>query len=187
MVYIIFDPGHGGHDAGGSSDELEEKDVALKLSKLVNKALGPYEGVQVSLTRWDDRYLSLEQRCEFANKRNADLFISMHCNSFDDPDAHGYESYVVYGARDNNTNAARRQDVIHKHVMSLLNDHGIQDRGKKEAGYYVLRYTEMSAILFENLFITNSKENGLLKDDDFLWDLAKAYARGIADAYGLKK
>lgn len=186
MTYIVIDPGHGGHDNGGTGYKIHEKDVVLRLSKLLMTALRSYEGVKVSLTHSDDRYLSLDQRCEFVNKRNADLFISMHTNSFHDSSAHGYESYVVYGARDNNTNAARKQNVIHKHVMSFLGKHDIRDRGKKQAGYYVLRYTKMSAILFENLFITNRAENGLLKESSFLSDLAEAYARGIADAYDLK-
>ncbi|WP_380704784.1 N-acetylmuramoyl-L-alanine amidase family protein [Salinithrix halophila] len=182
----MVDPGHGGYDPGASGYGIEEKNVTLKLSKMINEELGHYEGVKVSLTRWDDRYLSLDQRCEIANASGANLFISLHTNSFSNKSAEGFESYVVYGARKNMTNAARKQDIIHGSVMDFLDDAGIRDRGKKEAGFYVLRYTHMSAILFENLFITNPEENALLKDIEFLRRLAQAYSRGIAKAYNLQ-
>ncbi|SDV99952.1 N-acetylmuramoyl-L-alanine amidase [Marininema mesophilum] len=187
MVYIMIDPGHGGGDPGASGYGLQEKLVSLQLSKFLYDELRRYEGVEVDLTRWNDQYLSLDQRCDLANDTDADLFISMHCNSFSDSAAAGYESYVVYGARDYMTNAARKQDILHKHAMKLLKEYGVRDRGKKEAGYYVLRYTRMSAILFENLFITNQEENKWLADKDFLTKMAQAYAAGIAEAYQLQK
>jgi N-acetylmuramoyl-L-alanine amidase len=71
--------------------------------------------------------------------------------------------------------------------MNYLAQVGIHDRGKKRANYAVLRETKMPAILLENLFITNEKENKLLKDDTFLDNLAGAIAAGIAKIFGLKK
>lgn len=59
MPYVVIDPGHGGEDPGASGFGLYEKDVVLQISKKINNHFGQYEGVAVSLTRWDDRFISL--------------------------------------------------------------------------------------------------------------------------------
>ena len=183
-LYIWLDAGHGGKDPGATGHGLQEADVVLKLCKYLNDALGAYEGVKVSLTRWQDKYVSLNDRCKMANAAGADVFISMHNNSFSDSSAHGYESFVLHGAY---SSTQKWRGVVHDEVMGLLKEHGIRDRGKKEAGFYVIKYTKMTACLFENLFISNPKEAKLLGDNNFLMDLARAYARGLAKAFNLKE
>lgn len=145
--------------------------------------LANMEKAVVSLTRWDDRFLELSERAKFANDRNADLFISLHNNAAS-ASAHGFESFIYVNA---STTTARYQTILHEQVMNYLAQVGIHDRGKKRANYAVLRETKMPAILLENLFITNEKENKLLKDDAFLDNLAAAIAAGIAKIFGLKK
>lgn len=183
---ICIDAGHGGKDSGAVGFGLCEKDVVLKLAKMLNDELGNYKDVVVTLTRWEDKYLTLQERCDHANKMGVDLFVSMHDNAADES-AHGYESYVARGLRAKGATAAKVQDKIHAHIMGYLSKFGITDRGKREAGYYVLKHTNMPAILFENLFITNGRENKLLRDDEFLRGLAKAYAEALAEVYNLPK
>lgn len=183
MAYIVIDPGHGGKDPGAIGFKINEKDVVLNLAKKLNDHLGQYEKAVVSLTRWDDRFLELSERAKFANDRNADLFISLHNNAAS-ASAHGFESFIYVNA---GATTARYQTILHEQVMNYLAQVGIHDRGKKRANYAVLRETKMPAILLENLFITNEKENKLLKDDTFLDNLAAAIAAGIAKIFGLKK
>jgi N-acetylmuramoyl-L-alanine amidase len=183
-LYIWLDAGHGGKDPGAMGHGLHEADVVLKLCKYLNDELSNYYGVKVSLTRWDDHFVSLEGRCEMANKAGADVFISMHNNAAGDSSAHGYESYALEGA---SSSTERWRGIVHNTVMDFLKGYGISDRGKKHARYYVLRGTRMTAVLFENLFITNKKEAGLLGDSTFLKKLAKAYAEGLAKAFDLKR
>ncbi|MBI0392526.1 N-acetylmuramoyl-L-alanine amidase [Thermoactinomyces sp. CICC 24226] len=182
-VYVVIDPGHGGKDPGAIGFKINEKDVVLNLAKKLNDHLGQYEKAVVSLTRWDDRFLELSERAKFANDRNADLFISLHNNAAS-ASAHGFESFIYVNA---STTTTRYQTILHEQVMNYLVQVGIHDRGKKRANYAVLRETKMPAILLENLFITNEKENKLLKDDAFLDNLAAAIAAGIAKIFGLKK
>lgn len=182
---ICIDPGHGGKDPGAIGYGLHEADVVLKLAKMLNDEFGKYPDVIVTLTRWDNRYLTLQQRCDHANKMNVDLFVSLHSNAAP-ASAVGFESYVYSGLSASAT-AVKKQSVIHSHTMSYLKKHNIRDRGKKKAGYYVVKNTRMPAILIENLFITNKQENDLLRNDSFLRGLAEAIAGGIALAYGLKK
>ncbi|UFT98877.1 N-acetylmuramoyl-L-alanine amidase [Radiobacillus kanasensis] len=92
---IVIDPGHGGSDPGAVNNGLREKDLTLQLSKRIEKYLSPY--ADVTLTRETDKYLSLEQRANFANSLDADLFFSIHFDSSVNPYANGisthYSSY----------------------------------------------------------------------------------------------
>src|SRR5208282_3220265 len=90
------DPGHGGHDTGTVGPTgLEEKsltlDVAQRLGKLIEQKLG----AQVVYTRTDDTFVPLEERTAIANQAKADLFISIHANSSDDPSARGIETFYL--------------------------------------------------------------------------------------------
>src|SRR5208282_5375529 len=91
---IVIDPGHGGHDTGTVGPTgLEEKsltlDVAQRLGKLIEQKLG----AQVVYTRTDDTFVPLEERTAIANQAKADLFISIHANSSNDPSARGIETF----------------------------------------------------------------------------------------------
>jgi len=150
---------------------------------MVNEELGKYEGVAVTLTRWDDRFIPLSDRAAYANQNGADYFISLH-NNAGPASAHGFESYTY---EQPSTASVVYQNVLHETVAAYMVKYGVRDRGKKRANYAVVRETKMPAILLENLFITNERENKLLRDDAFLRGLATAIAAGIAKMFGLKK
>jgi N-acetylmuramoyl-L-alanine amidase len=96
---VVIDPGHGGKDPGAHGLRgVEEKDVVLAVSKLLASRLRS-DGIEVVLTRSDDRFLSLEERTGFANAQGADLFISVHANASTNPGLRGIEVYYL-----NNTN-----------------------------------------------------------------------------------
>jgi len=78
---IVIDPGHGGKDPGAIANGLREKDVNLKIAKKLKKILEKDPRFKVYLTRNSDRFVDLYNRTVFAVKKNADLFISIHCNS----------------------------------------------------------------------------------------------------------
>jgi N-acetylmuramoyl-L-alanine amidase len=92
---VIIDPGHGGHDTGAiGKNGTREKDVTLAISQKLAAQLRE-RGLEVILTRDDDRYLRLEARAEFANESRGDLFISIHCNSAPNAKLHGIETYTL--------------------------------------------------------------------------------------------
>ncbi len=78
---IVIDPGHGGKDPGAIANGLWEKNVNLKIARKLKKILEKDPRFKVYLTRNSDRFISLYNRTVFAVKKNADLFISIHCNS----------------------------------------------------------------------------------------------------------
>lgn len=182
---IVIDPGHGGSDPGASGNGLVEKEVVLDLAIRIRGHLLAQYDVQVMMTRETDVYLSLADRCRLANEAGADYFHSVHCNAFGDPAAEGYEDYIHTSLSDTSRTDQIR-NAVHAEVMGFLASYGVQDRGKKKADFYVLRGTVMSAVLTENMFLTNPKDADLLRQSAFRDQLAAAHARGIALALGLQ-
>jgi N-acetylmuramoyl-L-alanine amidase len=100
VARVALDPGHGGSDPGAIGPAGgKEKDVTLAIAKKVAPALAR-DGVQVVLTRDEDRSVSLEERTARANAFNADLFISIHCNAAEAHTKRGVETYMLDTARD---------------------------------------------------------------------------------------
>jgi N-acetylmuramoyl-L-alanine amidase len=97
---IVLDPGHGGWDRGAHGPRgIEEKEVALDIAHRVAPVLEA-QGVEVVLTREDDRYITLEERTGRANAFGADLFVSVHCNASEGRGRRGVEAYVLDTSRD---------------------------------------------------------------------------------------
>lgn len=91
--HIVLDPGHGGIDKGAVYGSAKEADLVLKVSQQLKKLLEKDPQFQVTLTRTEDRSLSLPQRVEIAEKKKADLFVSLHANAALDQRAKGVEFF----------------------------------------------------------------------------------------------
>ncbi|MDR1885518.1 MAG: N-acetylmuramoyl-L-alanine amidase [Synergistaceae bacterium] len=97
---VVVDAGHGGHDPGAIGNAMREKDINLKASVELAESLRAI-GLDVKLTRADDRYLKLAERTAFANENNADIFISLHCNALPKgKHASGTELYLMAATTD---------------------------------------------------------------------------------------
>ncbi len=93
---IVIDPGHGGKDHGCSGDHSIEKHLTLDIAyKLKNRLNQQSPQINVKMTRTHDVFVPLEERCAYANKVEADLFISIHCNMIDVTSVNGTETYVL--------------------------------------------------------------------------------------------
>jgi N-acetylmuramoyl-L-alanine amidase len=127
---IVIDPGHGGHDTGtiGPSG-LMEKDLVLDVAKRLGNLLSTRLGADVVYTRDDDTFIPLENRTAIANEEQADLFVSVHANSSDDPAARGVETYYL-----NFTSSADALEVAaRENAASEKSVHELQDLVKKIA------------------------------------------------------
>lgn len=92
---VVVDAGHGGHDPGAAGNGLKEKDINLKAALQLAASLKKL-GLDVRMTRADDRYLKLAERTAFANNADADIFISLHCNALPKgKHASGMELYLM--------------------------------------------------------------------------------------------
>lgn len=93
---IVVDAGHGGKDHGAKSvSGIKEKDVNLTISRHVKTILVNRYKYRVVMTRKDDTFIPLKGRSEISNKRNADLFVSIHANAAKRKSAHGIETYFL--------------------------------------------------------------------------------------------
>ena len=92
---IIIDPGHGGKDPGTSyQGKLNEKDIVLNFSKVLKEKL-TNNGYRVFLTREIDKFVKLNDRVEFAKKKGADLFISIHADASKKDNVRGFSEYTL--------------------------------------------------------------------------------------------
>lgn len=168
---VIIDPGHGGQDPGTIGiGGIQEKNVVLPISLDVVEELKK-QGIEVRLTRDQDYFISLEGRTDMANEVNADLFVSIHANAINlsRPDVSGLETYYYQSGR-------RLAEIIH---YNILNSVDIQDRNIRRARFYVLRHSEMPAVLVEVGFLTGAEDASNLKNPEHRRQMAKAIARGI--------
>jgi len=112
---VVLDAGHGGHDPGNLGNGYLEKNIALRIVLKVGEILEKNPNIKVIYTRKDDTFVDLYLRGEIANKANADLFVSVHCDSHSS-DAHGAGTFVL-GLHANKQNfeiAKKESSVIYQ-------------------------------------------------------------------------
>ncbi len=165
---ICLDAGHGGTDPGACANGLKEKDITLKAVKKMG-ALLEKQGVDVVYTRTKDIYTALGERCRIANSRKCDAFVSIHNNAAVNAAANGIETLCY-----------TKNNLAYYIQQNLIDELKLADRGVKERkDLYVLNSTDMQAVLVELGFISNVKEAGLLKDENFLDRAIKCIVKGI--------
>jgi N-acetylmuramoyl-L-alanine amidase len=196
---IVIDPGHGGKDPGAvnQSANIKEKDLALAVCKALKKALEK-EGYDVSLTRDSDTYLTLPSRVQYAKKKRADLFLSVHFNASKNPSASGLETFVYTlmnhpstgrahaDAQDSIFASANRNDIRNAILgyslqKQLIASTGERDRGLKRARFTVLETQKCPAALVELGFISHKQTARQVRSDKTLQQLVKALVIGIKD------
>jgi N-acetylmuramoyl-L-alanine amidase len=110
---IILDAGHGGKDPGNSYNGFVEKEIALKTTLKVERYLQRDSDIKVIYTRKKDVFIELRERPKVANSIDANLFISIHCNSVSNPTPYGTETFVMGLARSNtNFEIAKNENSV---------------------------------------------------------------------------
>lgn len=121
---IVIDAGHGGHDTGTiGPNGLLEKDLVLDVSLRLGRLLTGRMGADVVYTRDDDTFIPLETRTAIANQQQADLFISVHANSSQDPSARGVETYYLnFNPSPDALEVAARENAVSEKSVHELGD-----------------------------------------------------------------
>ena len=181
---IVIDPGHNynGVDTGAVGNGIREQDITYYIAEKV-KPLLESKGFTVIMTRnsvYDNVSnesvsASLRRRADIANNAGADLFVSIHCNA---GGGTGTETYYYY----NSASGAALAKNIQGYVTNLL---GLSNRGIKEAGFAVLKYTDMPSVLLETAFIDTASDAAILADSGCQQLYAEAITRGICDYFGV--
>ena len=196
-VFIVLDAGHGGHDGGTSNLALKEKDLALKVVKLVRDRLNAaqLENVEVVLTREDDRYLTLRQRVAVANRHSKAFFVSVHFNGSKHRSASGTETFHANPKPTIIENQLRRRLKLEPEVPiidtrgerfarsvqdTLVSRLGTRDRGVRNNRNFVLpREVIGPSILVECVFLSNQSEGLKLHSASYLEEIASGITDGI--------
>ena len=139
------------------------------------------------MTREDDRYLSLNDRVDFANSSRAAAFVSIHSNGSTNPETNGTEVYYYIDQDDPVVVAQAAERARFARIMqdNLLSALGRKDNGVRDnKNFVVIRYTQIPAILVEIAYLTNLGEEVLLNDPAFQDRAAQAIANGIMEYLG---
>jgi N-acetylmuramoyl-L-alanine amidase len=198
---IMIDPGHGGEDVGtlgyrGSQEKKFTLDVAVRVEKLLRAS-----GFDTLMTRRRDNYVSLEDRSELANASDADIFVSIHFNSSKpNTQARGIETYCLtpMGLASTGSSIRRRLGIgsfgaepgnqfdpynmtlayyVQLKLLALIPE--ADDRGIRNARFFVIKATERPSILIESGFLSNSTEEKRILTTAYREKLATGIVEGI--------
>ena len=174
---VVIDAGHGGKEPGATWYNLKESDINLSIAKRAAARLS-LQNVTSILTRNSDEYLSIDARPAKANAINADLFVSIHCNAFNET-SHGTEvvTYLTPTAEDDRLSTA----ILNQLIKAI----GTTNRGIKRQDIGVCRGAIMPSCLVECAFLSNPKEAELLASSEGQEVIAEAIAKGICEYLGL--
>ncbi len=202
ITTICLDPGHGGKDTGNRVGWHYEKIYTLALAAEVRDQL-KQAGFNVILTRSKDTYVELPERPALANRRGADLFVSLHFNATPTgkDEVEGPETYCITPVGAGSTNArgesgefgsavgvgptiANRNEqksllLAYQIQKSLVRNLGAEDRGVRRARFAVLRDATMPAILIEGGYMTHPLESKKIYSAAYRHQMAQAIVKGI--------
>ncbi len=199
---VFIDPGHGGSFPGAVYNGITEASLNLAVAKELEiilqqrghaTALSRHSDVNVSsvdIPTWSGSvpsmryatngsynvYDDLQARCDLANRWGADIFVSIHANAATATSANGAETYWRNESATDRILSARLATYVQQ---EYIKETGLTDRGVKVNAYYVLRWSDMPAILVETGFMSNSTELAKLKNPVFQRKAALGIARGI--------
>lgn len=180
---IVLDAGHGGWDPGMVQGKVEEKHINLSIAKKLQTYL-EQGGATVIITRIDDSDLSKSKRGDMqarrliANTSHADIFVSIHQNSFSKSGVHGAQVFFF----NESDNSQKLATMIQERVCEFA-DPGNKFKPKANNNYFVLKQTVMPAVLVECGFLTNYAERCKLLTDDYQEKIAWGIYLGIVDYF----
>ncbi|MFK7851675.1 MAG: N-acetylmuramoyl-L-alanine amidase [Akkermansiaceae bacterium] len=173
---IILDPGHGGRDPGAIYGGTREKDLNLRIAKRCRDLLSAH-GFLVKMTRYDDRYLSLNQRTKLCNTYAKAIVVSIHFNAYGKSRSiNGIETFYASSA------GRKLAGQVHRNVLRSVNQ---RDRGLKfNSNYDVLMNTRHPAALVELGFMSNPAELRKIRCSITDEKRAQGIVRGLRSYFG---
>ena len=183
-LLVVLDAGHGGTDPGalGKDEEgniiINEKDVNLSIALKVRDILVK-KGVKVKMTRDVDKFVPLTDIAGFANKNDADLFVSIHNNAIEDPTISG-TLVMYYDTETKNSYGIKSSYVAETVRDAILKETSLVKRNNPNSPrILVLNQTRMPAILVECAFVTNESDRNYLNSNKGISEIAEGIANGI--------
>ena len=181
---IVLDAGHGGWDPGRKGTTgVDEKELNLAVVEKLADYL-EQGGAKVILTRENDDALGskkqsdMAERKKIANESGADILVSIHQNAFPSASARGAQVFYHKSSENGKVLAEAVQESLRSRV-----DGSNERQAKENKDYYILRTTEIPAVIVECGFLSNAEEEKLLNDADYQEKLAWAIYCGVLDYF----
>ncbi len=185
LVWVI-DAGHGGHDIGTKGRNMTEKEINLKVSQEVVRLIRQHKpGIKVITTRRTDKFVSLSERCNIANRAKADLFLSIHVNWARKKSLRGTETFysTTTRSRRRNPNAAKSELLS----RLLQNNYAASGRpiyrGVRTNRKYVTVNTNMPSALTEIAFISNTHDAAYITSEKGMMETARMIFNALMEYY----
>lgn len=179
---IFIDPGHGGADPGcpkGNGEKYYNLEIALRLADRLEQ-----DGWIVGMSRTDDSYVSLKERCRIANefyKNHGGIFLSIHHDAALNSSAHGMTPFYYRGSN--------KGWLLAKHITwaarTTTEVYCSNMRGERTAGFYVLKHTKAPAVLVECEFLTNPAKLEWIQENEEEWfeHMSEVLYKGMKSFY----
>ena len=169
---VVVDAGHGGKDNGayrkfGGAEKIANLDVAKRLSRKLRESQ-----LKIVMTRSTDVFIPLEERVAIENAQKNSIFVSIHFNDSRRRGIRGFETYY---------HSANSSDLAHRIQSKLMTIPHSANRGVHTANFRVLRLAKYPAVLVECGFLSNRKEGGQARDDEYRELLADKIAEAIVE------
>lgn len=179
---IILDAGHGGKDFGASVSNINESEINLKITLKLKMELEK-KGANVLLTRTDEKDLSnpnalyrkksdFDNRIKLINNSHADMYLSIHQNIYSNEKYHGPQVFYYPKIKDNEKIAEVMQEELNKFTNT-------KRKIKIITGTYMYNKLNVSGVLIESGFLSNSKERQNLSNDEYQENLVKTIINGL--------
>lgn len=172
---VVLDPGHGGMDKGTSFENLYEKDINLKIA-LYTKEYLEKQGVQVFMTRKEDKLLHLREISNYSNSLNPDILISIHVNSNKDI---SYKGIITYYYDLEGFQKEKRIKLANTIQEEASKGNVWRNGGIRKQNIAILRWSDVPCALVECGFITNVEDRKRLSYEKVLKMTGINIAKGI--------
>lgn len=174
-VYTIaIDAGHGGSDPGAIGGDVVEKDVNLEIVEILRDLVNAQPDMVAVQIRTLDMFIKLEDRIARAEEAGADIYVTVHVNSYTTEDPDGVET-IVDDTREAHGDSWVLAELIQHGVVEAT---GARDRGTRSQESYLQR-TQMPAVSVETGFITNPAERANLVDPAYQARIAQGIVDGL--------
>ncbi|HEB72680.1 MAG TPA: N-acetylmuramoyl-L-alanine amidase [Nitrospirae bacterium] len=196
-IKVIIDPGHGGRDLGARSPKhILEKNIILKLSKLIQQRLSGNENIDAIPTRSEDRDITVLERIKFANSSRGDLFIGLHADGGMGPRAHPIKLFICeYGQNELNKKTAEEIDSVWSSLNYPFKEQNLalarvikRELEKTGAGREIevessdkllLGGLSMPAVLIEPIDLSNPADEIRLENEVYITKISDAIAVAV--------
>ena len=181
---IVVDAGHGGMDEGTSSQDGRhvEKDYTLLVVKQLQKLLDK-EAIKVYYTRMEDKEVSKKDRTKLANRLQADIFVSIHCNASSVGDRTAYGMETLYSRRKNTHKELTNKRLAQIMLDKLGEETGLRMRGTiQRKNLYLLNHSQVPAVIVEIAYMSNKNDLKYIMKESGRQKIAQGIFDGIMQA-----